>query len=240
VFDLLDSLIVDSPRRVLDIGCGTGDTCRALASRVDHVDAVDFSAAMITRGKELPGGASPNITWIEGAVEGVVLAGPYALITAGDSIHWMDWDVLLPRFANLLTERGYLAVIERNWDGSHDSPTWRRVAPIFRAFANKQFNEPFDLFDGLRDRGFQQAGKRVFTAGWHPTVDEYIECRHSQNSFLRGQMGEERSASFDQELRPALESLMADGSVATSPDGRMELEVRATVTWGSLTSVRRS
>src|SRR5438034_129320 len=60
----LSELITHDPRRVLDIGCGTGDIARPLAPLVDHVDAVDFSAGMITTGQELPGGAASNLRWI--------------------------------------------------------------------------------------------------------------------------------------------------------------------------------
>ncbi|MBV9278962.1 MAG: class I SAM-dependent methyltransferase, partial [Chloroflexi bacterium] len=52
------------PRVVLDAGCGTGDVARPLAPLVDRVDAVDISAGMIERGRRLPGGENPAITWI--------------------------------------------------------------------------------------------------------------------------------------------------------------------------------
>jgi predicted TPR repeat methyltransferase len=52
VIQLLTELIVDTPRAVLDVGCGTGELARRLSSSVDRVDAVDFSATM------LPGAAT--------------------------------------------------------------------------------------------------------------------------------------------------------------------------------------
>jgi 2-polyprenyl-3-methyl-5-hydroxy-6-metoxy-1,4-benzoquinol methylase len=42
VFDILDRIITDRPRRVLDIGAGEGALARPLAGRVDHVDAMTF------------------------------------------------------------------------------------------------------------------------------------------------------------------------------------------------------
>ena len=47
VFDVLESLISDRPRTVLDIGAGEGALARPLARRADHVDALDISAAMV-------------------------------------------------------------------------------------------------------------------------------------------------------------------------------------------------
>ena len=51
VFRVLDWLIQDEPRIVLDIGCGTGDVARMLAPLVERIDAVDPSAAMIEVGR---------------------------------------------------------------------------------------------------------------------------------------------------------------------------------------------
>src|SRR5215510_1320034 len=82
VFDRLVALITDEPRRVLDIGAGEGAIARPLAPRVEHVDAIDFSPAMIDAGKQRPGGDRANITWQVSAIETADLTGPHALVTA--------------------------------------------------------------------------------------------------------------------------------------------------------------
>src|SRR5919199_644258 len=41
-------------RRALDVGCGTGRFARLLASRAEHVDAVDRSAEMISAAVPAP------------------------------------------------------------------------------------------------------------------------------------------------------------------------------------------
>src|SRR5947207_11668711 len=98
VFDILVDLITDEPRAVLDVGSGTGDIARGLVRRVERVDAVDFSEAMIAKGKMVPEGDHPHLRWIYGAVDTVALDPPYALVTAGESVHWMNWEVVFPRF----------------------------------------------------------------------------------------------------------------------------------------------
>ncbi|MDQ2903666.1 MAG: methyltransferase domain-containing protein [Chloroflexota bacterium] len=60
----LVALVTDEPRTILDVGCGTGDLARRLVNQVERVDAVDFSAPMIARGRTLPGGNHPCLNWI--------------------------------------------------------------------------------------------------------------------------------------------------------------------------------
>jgi len=110
-FELLNDLIVDEPRAVLDVGCGTGNVARPLAAYVERVDALDLSLPMLSRARTLPGGDSPKIRWLHGRAEEVSLEPPYALVTAGESLHWMEWGVVLPRFARLLTLHGVLAIV---------------------------------------------------------------------------------------------------------------------------------
>jgi ubiquinone/menaquinone biosynthesis C-methylase UbiE len=97
IFAFLNELIVDEPRTVLDVGCGSGNLARPLAAYVERIDAVDISRPMLERARALPGGDSPKIRWLHGRAEDVELQPPYVLITAGESLHWMDWGVVLPR-----------------------------------------------------------------------------------------------------------------------------------------------
>src|SRR5437667_4994755 len=130
-FDILVSLLSDESRAVLDVGSGCGDIARRLVDRVERVDAVDFSLPMIEKGKTLPKGNHPRLRWIYGRAEEAPLDPPYALITAGQSIHWMDWDVVLPRFRTALTPHGsvVLVSIEGNlpWDDE--------ILPIIKCYS---------------------------------------------------------------------------------------------------------
>lgn len=231
-FTILTGLLApDTPHVVLDVGCGTGDLARRLAPLVERVDAVDLSAGMIEMGKRLPGGNDPRIRWLHAAAEDAPLAPPYALITAGESIHWMRWDALMPRLAAALAPGGALAIVERDWEGP--PALWARVAPLFARYsANKDFR-PSDIIAELASRGlFRKAGeRRTGPAPWRPTVDEYIACRHSQNGFSRERMAPGEADAFDAAIRAALREAVAEGAVAER-DGRLELAVTATVVWG--------
>ncbi len=120
LFSTLTELIVDQPRTVLDLGCGPGDLARRLVDGADRVDAVDASLAMIERGRTLERGRQANLRWIHGRAEEVPLDPPYALVTAGDSLHWMDWSVVMPQIrASLTRER----ILRGRWPDLGDRTT---------------------------------------------------------------------------------------------------------------------
>src|SRR5438067_511879 len=79
---------------------------------ITRIAAVDPSAAMIARGRALPGGDEPRIHWILGRAEDAPLSPPYGLITVGASLHWMRPDEVLPRFRDALAPGAYLAVLD--------------------------------------------------------------------------------------------------------------------------------
>src|SRR5437016_11497592 len=135
VFDILAGLIVDEPRAVLDVGAGSGDIARRLVERVERIDAVDFSQNMIEKGKQLPNGNHPHLHWIYGKVEEVPLAPPYALTTAGSSIHWPAWEVAFPRFHSMLSPHGSLALIYRK---TLPMPWESEIRKILAQFSDRQ------------------------------------------------------------------------------------------------------
>jgi trans-aconitate methyltransferase len=92
IFTILAELINGEPHHVLDVGCGTGNLSRYLVERTERLDAVDFSLPMLEQGKQLRNGNHPRLRWMHGSIEEIALDPPYALVTAGESLHWMDWN----------------------------------------------------------------------------------------------------------------------------------------------------
>jgi SAM-dependent methyltransferase len=225
VFEILTSLLGDGPRTVLDAGCGTGDLARRLAPLMDAVDAVDQSAAMLAQARLLPGGAAENLTWIESPIETASLHPPYGLVVAGESVHWFGWEVALPRFASVLAQSGVLALVYRDWIRAPE--LGERLRPIYSTYAAKTDFTRRDVVEELGRRDlFEQLGMRTTAPEpWRPTLDELIGCHHSQSGFVLEKMDDPEG--FDRELATALNELVP------MVDGRYELDVVATVTWGS-------
>lgn len=225
VFDVLEGLIVDEPKTVLDVGCGTGDIARKLVDRAEHVDAVDFSEGMIEKGRRSPNGDNPNLRWIHSRVEDAGLTPPYALITAGDCIGWFDWNTVFTTLHHVLSPKGVLAVVSRSFR-SGDQMREKEIDIIRRYSTNKDW-VPFDVVAGLEERGLLKVLGQVSTKplSWRPTIDEYIEMTHSQQSFSRDQMGSERAIAHDAELRKLLVRLWGE-------NGYVDHETFTTITWG--------
>jgi len=221
LFDVLTSLIHTEPRRVLDVGCGSGFLARTLIERVDSIDAVDFSQAMIAEGKRLPNGDHPHLRWLYGAIEEIALNPPYALVTAGESFHWMDWDIVLPRFRELLVPGGYLAIVNK---GATPDP-WSILSEVVPQYTTNKGSRR-DVVKELEERGlFQKVGEhRTTPVAFVQSIDDYIASYHSRSGFSRERMGQGQANTFDREAREAL--------LHAYPDGVITFQIVGNVVWG--------
>jgi trans-aconitate methyltransferase len=190
---------------------------------VDKVDAVDFSRHMLEEGKMLPNGDAANLNWIHGAVEEVPLSPPYALVTAGQSLHWMAWDVVFPRFRSLLVPGACLAIVDLSFLPVPWAEELNQL--IVRCSTNRDF-QPYDLFAELEKRGlFTKAGERqTAPRPFQQTVDAYIESFHSRNGFSRQRMGRQRADEFDTAVRDLIGQHTADSILA--------IQISAQIIWG--------
>ena len=132
---------------------------------------------MIEKGQSLPNGDNPRLRWLHGRVEDVVLDPPYALVTAGESLHWMDWNVVLPRFHEALAAGGYLAIVE------HDTlpdPWFSKLGAIIPRFTTNRDYQPYNMIDELERHGmFEKVGeKTTVTVPFAQSIDDYIESFH--------------------------------------------------------------
>jgi len=222
VFARLRALLV-GPAVALDVGCGTGDIARRLAPLVDRLDAVDASTGMIAAGQRLPGGDAPNLRWLLGAMEDAPLDPPYGLIVAGESLHWMDWQIVLPRLRAALAPGARLVLVARQEAPSPWSD--ELLALIVRYSTNRGF-QPYDLIEELTSRGlFQLAGAAQTEAEpFRQSVADYIESIHSRNGFSRDRMSPEAAAAFD----AAAHDLIAP----YAPDDMVALRILAVLRWG--------
>jgi SAM-dependent methyltransferase len=225
LFAKLAELITGPSHTALDVGTGPGDVARRLAPYVERVDAVDWSAGMIALGKRLPGGDDPRVHWIQGRIEDVALAPPYGLITAGESLHWMDWNTVLPRFHTALASGGYLAIVYRE---EHEAPWRETLKPVYRAYSTNRDYRPYNMIHELEARGlFRKTGSwRSEPVAFAQPVEEYIEYHHSMSGFSRDRMDPAAAQAFDDEIRAIL-------LPNTDEEGMLCLQIVGGVEWGT-------
>lgn len=227
-FTFLLSLVAPTVMRrtVLDAGCGTGLIARALAPYVDYVDAVDISEAMIRMGQALPGGDRSNIRWMTAPVETAPLDGPYALIVAAASLHWMDWARTLPRFAAHLAPNGVLALVEER---AQPNPWDRAIRPILWRHSMNRDYSPYDMTTvaaELEQRGlFQLLGSyETKPVSFQQSIPAWVESFHARNGFSRDRMPVASASACDAALRSAMSPYC--------PDGLVTQKIGARILWG--------
>jgi SAM-dependent methyltransferase len=206
VFDVLTGLITGEPRWVLDLGAGEGALARPLAARagqVDRVDAVEISAAMI---------------------ETVPLPGRYALVTAGASLHWMDWAPVLRRAGRAMTPGAKLAIVELSYGRLPWHDELQKI--IARHSRATGYDPDFSLPRELARRGLLRLDGQHRTAPvvFRQRPEDYLEQFHSTSSLARELMPPAEAARFGAAVLAAVRD--------HERDGLLDLPVTTDLTWG--------
>lgn len=224
-FDIIADLLPATHRHVLDLGAGTGEIAVPIRAYAESVDAVEPSVAMLDVARRQPG--ADRVAWFNQAAEAFEFSRTYGLIVCGQSLHWMDWEVVFPKMAAALHEDGFLVLVGLS---ELADPAWYSDlrAMIPRYSTNQDF-EPFDLIAGLEERSVFQvvSEKQSAPAVFSQSIDDYIDSIHARNGFSRDRMAMDASAAFDAAVRALLQKHC---------EGRVSGEVTATVTWGKLLS----
>lgn len=157
--DLANRIHLDDPGRILDIGCGPGNSSAVLAGRFPKADilGVDNSPAMIESARD----KHPEIRFqlCDAARDLPALPGGYDVVFSNACIQWIpDHPRILQEMMGLLSLGGVLAVqtpmnyqepihliigevsTSRKWAAKFDDP---------RIFHNLEQGEYFELLSGL-------------------------------------------------------------------------------------------
>lgn len=106
---VIDELREFAPRRVLDVGCGTGQLAARLPDALDaeQVWGCDAAPGMLEQARR----RSAAVDWIQGTAENVPLPdGSVDAIVSTEAFHWFDQPAALREFHRLLTPGGHLVV----------------------------------------------------------------------------------------------------------------------------------
>src|SRR5690242_4464869 len=102
-FDLLAQVKADAPKRVVDLGCGTGDLTLALAERwpAAEVLGVDSSEAMLEEARQKH--TVPGVQFLAADLARFEPPGPVDVLFSNAALHWLaNHAALLTHFVALL------------------------------------------------------------------------------------------------------------------------------------------
>lgn len=192
-----------------------------LPQGVDHVDAVDYSLPMIEHGQALAGGDATNIQWIHESAENFAGQGPYALITAGQSLHWMQCETVLPKLSAMLTPNGVLAITTLLFEPS--LPWQDGDVAIMKKYSNNPAWRSRNTADELENAGlFKRLGVRHTEPFLiKQTVSDYIESQHARSSLSLETMTLSEVEGFKQDMRNLLQPFATHDVLTFSVVGKV-------------------
>ena len=108
--DLVARINHNNPKRIIDIGCGPGNSTNIVRSRWRDAEIIglDSSAAMINKAKE----NFPEMKWHRADATGDLSAlGKFDIVFSNAAIQWLpNQETLLPKLFGMLNKDGVLAV----------------------------------------------------------------------------------------------------------------------------------
>lgn len=116
--DLVARIGAQQPRRVVDLGCGTGELTALLAQRWPsaRIDGIDSSAAMIAQAP-----AGPRLRFVQGSAEDWTMPDDTDVLLSNALLQWVPAHrELLVRWARDLPAGGWLAF---QVPGNFDAPS---------------------------------------------------------------------------------------------------------------------
>jgi SAM-dependent methyltransferase len=219
---LLDDLVARTTPatggRLLDLGCGPGRVCMALREHFTEIWAVDPEREMLDEGRKLAAGID-SIRWVESRAEDLdAPAGAFDLVTAGESFHRFDQDLVCSRMRSWLKPGASVALLWQVnlWRGEQ---AWQKAARdvVFRyTTAGREEHAALPRTHGsfeaaLRENGFIDVESHVFADPFVWTIDSMIGYLSSTSILSRRVLGS-RARDLEIELRRALADQTTDGT----------------------------
>lgn len=214
VLDLISRIGSLCPGRVLDIGCGPGNSTVELKKRWPQAEitGLDSSPAMIEKAKA----ARPDITWVlEDASANLSHLGNFDLIFSNAALQWMpDHEHLIQNLFSLLAPGGTLAVqiplfenmaVARAIHETTSMPAW---AGLFKDYRSPLTRNPdsvyYDILRSLTDDFSMWVTDYCHILSNHEAIVEW--CRSTSLAPLLTHLGdEELQNAFIADLLPKLE-----------------------------------
>ncbi|MFD0070961.1 class I SAM-dependent methyltransferase [Streptomyces sp. NPDC127166] len=161
-------------RSALDVGCGTGDLARLLATRAGAVDGIDCDEAIVARARELTPPDAP-VTYSATDALSEPPAPSYDVITCVAALHHLPFTAALTHFRRHLAPGGTLVVVGL-WSARTPADHLLGAAAI-----------PLNAATGwLKNRGRTACPPASMTAPVRPATMSFAEIVHETRRVLPG------------------------------------------------------
>jgi len=203
--------------RVLDLGCGPGTIAIPLSRTGAVVLAVDRDAVMLEEARRLAAArAGGRIRWLCARVEDALPdLGRFQLVTLGQSLHWMDRDLVLRQLADVVEDGGGLVILDegrRRPQESWETTALQVVAKYLGWRGRHPMKHPESAHEPClaRSRHFSGFTEREFPFAITRDVASILGWVFSSANATKPMFGI-RLADFEAELAEALLSLNPSG-----------------------------
>jgi SAM-dependent methyltransferase len=187
-------------RRALEVGAGTGKATAGLLARGLEVTALEPSVEMAAVGRRL----NPGAEWVVCGLEEYAGAGPFDIVCAAQSWHWVDPERGFARAHALLGPGGWLALF---WNRANDGePAQRRALDAVYARLAPDLADSGHRSDhaaAIRASGlFTEPEQRAYTWSRELSADAYVRLlgTHSNHRLLP----DDRRAALQAAVREAI------------------------------------
>ena len=220
--DLIARIGLDKPARLIDLGCGTGNSTEALRRRWPgaEVTGLDNSARML----EMAARDFPSGKWVQADINAWSAETPYDLVFSNATLQWVKGHAtLIPRLFAQVAAGGALAVqmphsgkmAVRKWIlATADDSAWReRMVAARNATAIESSETYYDLLAPLSSRLDLWETEYMHVMADPDAILEWIRAT-SLRPFLDALAGADARAAFEAQLRGRVDAafpVRADG-----------------------------
>jgi len=213
---VMDYFHLDGKRKLLDLGCGTGQITISLAPYFEKAIGIDIDKDMLTEAKRQAEKAGvKNIKWLEKKAEDISSdLGFFRLASFGASFHWMEQDKVLAKVYEILEPNGGLVIVSGSssvWKNT-EKELWKvkckeiiqkYLGPKRRA-GNTFYSEPKEKFENIISRSkFGTFDKWTHPYERKKTIEDIIGLLYTTSFASRSFFGD-KIDDFERELKEAL------------------------------------
>ena len=142
--DLIAHIALKTPRRIMDLGCGPGNSTEQLHTRWPQAEitGLDSSAEMLAKACK----NHPDWRWVQADIGGWKAESAFDLVFANASLHWAtDHETLFPHLLRQVAPGGALAA---QMPAQSDSPAHQMMKDVAKEFAGQLRGFRYPLWIG--------------------------------------------------------------------------------------------